>query len=626
MNTPRNEYPRPQFVRKEWQCLNGEWEFEIDYNDNFRESGWPEKAKFTKKIIVPFCPESELSGIEHTDFMNAVWYRKEVEIPEEWRGKNIILHFQAVDYDAVVWVNGVVAGRHRGGFSPFNCELKGIAAAGEKMKIVVRAQDHKEEQKACGKQAPTRYSRGTFFRRTTGIWQTVWMEPVAETWLDRAKITPDIEERSFYIEQPIRGPRRKGMKVVTTLCETGDKLTAEALMANDFTTDDPARRTLSTAEKTVNTSFIPLLTLTIPGDRLKLWSPDSPFLYDIKIELYDADGNLLDSLWSYAGMRGISFDDMKVNLNGKPIFQRQVLDQGYNPKGIMTAPSDEDLKRDIELSMAMGFNSARLHQKVFEERFLYWADKLGYMVWGEFADWGVTKASKPVSDPGKHQPMVAMINSWIEIIHRDYSHPCIVGWCPLNEHYGLYVDDEITSQDDLMQALFHTTKSADSTRPVIDSSGYLHRMKETDIYDIHLYEQDPVKFKKLTDGIKDGKPPGTLLWTNPPQKNGVGYHGQPFYCSEFGGTKWEVELIKEDANPNISYGHGNVVSEEEFLDRFKQLCDVQLDNPLIFGYCFTQLTDIYLEVNGLYTFTRKPKFDPAVISKIQKRRAAIERE
>ena len=609
--------------------MNGEWEFEIDYNDNFREGGWPSKAEFTKKIIVLFCPESELSGIEHIDFMNAVWYRKKVDIPGEWRGKNVLLHFQAVDYDAVVWVNGVVVGRHRGGFSPFHCELKGIAAAGQKATIVVRAQDHKDEQKACGKQTPTRYSRGTFFRRTTGIWQTVWMEPVADTWLDRAKITPDIEERSFYIEQPIRGPRRKGMKVVATLYEANIKPAKQTITGNDSAVDESAQDDfaplkLSTTEKTVNTSFIPLLPLSIAEDRLELWSPENPFLYDLTIELFDADGHLLDGLWSYAGMRGISFDGMKVNLNGKPVFQRQVLDQGYYPTGIMTAPTDEALKKDIDLSMEMGFNSARLHQKVVEERFLYWADRIGYMVWGEFADWGVSKASKPIVDPGKHQPMVAMINSWTEIIHRDYSHPCIVGWCPLNEHYGLYIDDEITCQDDFMQALFRTTKNADPTRPVIDSSGYLHRMKETDIYDIHMYEQDPEKFKKATDGIKVGKPPASLLWTNPPEKNGVGYHGQPVYCSEFGGTRWELEVIKEEANSNPTYGHGNVESEEEFLDRFKRLCDVQLDNPSLFGYCFTQLTDIYLEVNGLYTFRRKPKFNPALIAKIQKRRAAIE--
>ena len=606
MNIPRNEYPRPQYVRNQWLCLNGEWDFEIDHNDDFRERGWPEKSEFTKKINVPFCPESELSGIEHPDYMNAVWYRREVEIPKEWDGKHVLLHFQAVDYDAIVWVNGKVVGRHRGGFTPFYCDLKDVAAPGERAVIVLRAQDPMTEPKARGKQVPGRYCEGGTYRRTTGIWQTVWMEPVSTSWLDRARITPDLEDKAFHIEQPVKGPRLKGMKVVITLLDQEGEIVS--------------------SEKTVNTAFTPRLTLAIPKGRLKLWEPGSPFLYDLKIGLLDSHGELLDELRSYAGMRGISFDGLKVNLNGNPVFQRQVLDQGYYPEGIMTAPSDAALKNDIELSMAMGFNSARLHQKVFEERFLYWADTLGYMVWGEFGDWGTQNTGEAIADRNQHEPMVAMIHSWTEVLHRDYSHPAIVGWCPLNEHYGSYEPDKLTALDDFMQALFHTTKNADHTRPVIDSSGYSHRMKETDIFDTHSYEQDPETFKKSMDGIKDGNPHVKVSRINPHQISGVGYQGQPFFCSEFGGTRWEVEVIKEEANPNETVAHGNVQTKEEFLDRFKRLCDAQLDNPCIFGYCYTQLTDIYLEVNGLYTFRRKPKFDPEVIAKIQRRTAAIERE
>ncbi|MCK4284479.1 MAG: beta-galactosidase, partial [Candidatus Brocadiae bacterium] len=293
-----------------------------------------------------------------------------------------------------------------------------------------------------------------------------------------------------------------------------------------------------------------------------------------------------------------------VKINGRTVFQRLVLDQGYYGDGVMTAPSDEALKRDIELSMGAGFNGARLHQKVFEERFLYHADRLGYLVWGEFGDWGLNRL-----DPGP-----ACITQWLEVLARDYSHPCIVGWCPLNET-AEQMTDRYSPLTDLIRGLFLATKAMDTTRPVLDSSGYSHRVPEVDVYDCHDYEQDAAKLRDEQAGLADGRP-----FMNGRDRN-IPYRGQPFFVSEFGGIWWNPKAAKDEA----SWGYGQrPKSVEEFYQRFEALCDVLLDDPNMFGYCYTQLTDVYQEQNGIYYFDRSEKFDMSRIRAIQTRRAAIE--
>ncbi len=592
---PRSEYPRPQFVRDEWLCLNGEWQFEIDAADSGLERGLLARP-LEDIILVPFCPESELSGIGNQDYLNAVWYRKEIAIPGDWEGDNILLHFQAVDYDTTVWIDGVEVGRHRGGFTPFSIELD--AQPGDILELVVRARDNHLEPQPRGKQAASFKGTGAIYCRTTGIWQSVWMEPVSSTRLHRAKITPDVTGSRFHVEQPImRG--RAGLTLTATLSSEGKTVVSQSI--------------------TTGFDFSPTLILDIPELQKQLWSPDDPHLYDIELKLED-NGEILDRVKSYAGLRSISIDGKAIKINGTTVFQRLVLDQGYYPDGIMTAPSDAALIEDIKLSQAVGFNGARLHQKVFEERFLYHADRLGYLVWGEFGDWGCAGFG---AGSGEHQkPGADYITQWLEVVHRDYCHPAIIGWCPLNETWQ-GISDRITMLDDVTRGMFLATKAMDTTRPVLDTSGYSHRVPEADIYDSHDYTQDVDEFRSRHANTINGapfvnsrvRPNGTKLEFSLP------YGGQPFFISEFGGIWWNPE-VGEDED---SWGYGERPrSIDEFYERFEGLCEVLLNDESMFGYCYTQLTDIFQEQNGIYLFDRTPKFDAERLRVAQTARAAIE--
>ena len=593
-SVPRHEYPRPQFVRTDWLCLNGEWEFEIDQGDSGLERGLLTRP-LAQRIVVPFCPESVLSGIHNRDFLNVVWYRRSVTLPSDWRGRNVLLHFQAVDYDATVWVNGREAARHRGGFSPFVVPLERFAKPGDEVEITLRARDFSEPPQPRGKQAQTLAGSGAIYGRTTGIWQTVWLEPVPETALERTRITPDVAGGAFHLDQPIAGHRSE-MRVVARVRSAG--------------------RTICSAQVAADTDFAPRLTLSIPEGERRLWSPEDPFLYDLEIELIAADGRPIDLVSTYSGLRGITIDGPEVRLNGRPVFQRLVLDQGYYPDGIMTAPDDLALIRDIQLSQAAGFNGARLHQKVFEERFLYHADRLGYLVWGEFGDWGCRGHG---SARGEHQkPGPDYITQWLEVLARDYSHPAIVGWCPLNETWQDY-GDRITQLDDVTRGMFLATKAMDTSRPVLDASGYSHRVRETDVYDSHDYDQNVDTFGERHSGLARGAPHvngrSSIVWSVP-------WNGQPYFVSEFGGIWWNPKVAEDED----SWGYGErPQSIEEFYERFEGLCSVLLNDPNMFGYCYTQLTDIDQEQNGIYKFDRSPKFDTERLASVQRKPAAIEK-
>ncbi|MGI5870168.1 MAG: glycoside hydrolase family 2 protein [Kiritimatiellia bacterium] len=592
---PRSEYPRPQFVRQKWLCLNGEWQFEIDNGDSGINRGLKDRP-LASTIVVPFCPESKLSGVVHTDFLNAVWYRRDVVIPADWDVPRILLHFQACDYETTVWVNGEEVARHRGGFTPFSAEIGSIVKAGETATIVVRARDDNRSAKASGKQSNSYGNAGCHYTRTTGIWQTVWLEPVPATSLQRPRITPHLVTSRFHVEAPITGPST-GLKLVAIL------------------SDDQGE--VCRAEAPADADFSPALDLPVPADRLRLWEPGNAFLYDIELKLVSADGSVVDQASAYAGMRSVVLDGFAVKINGKSVFQRQVLDQGYYPDGLMTAPSDEALVEDIRLSMEAGFNSARLHQKVFEERFLYHADRLGYMVWGEFGDWGVRHQVER-SMPHVHQPAAALMAQWAEVLLRDYNHPSIIGWCPLNETWQ-EIEDGMLALDDLTVGLYNMTKACDRTRPVLDASGYSHRVREADVYDSHDYEQDVEKFRATHAGLAEGKPYANKAWNGRPWS--VPYAGQPYFVSEFGGIWWNPKAKEGEA----SWGYGNRPKTiEEFYARFEGLCKILLEDPRMFGYCYTQLTDVFQEQNGIYGFDRSLKFDMARIRAVQSIPAAIE--
>jgi len=600
---PRSEYPRPQFVREDWLCLNGEWQFETDRGDSGIHRGLLERD-LNDTITVPFCPESELSGIGDQDYYNAVWYRRRATIPSSWAGKRVLLHFQAVDYDSTVWVNGVEVGRHRGGFSPFSCDLSGVAGAGDEITIVLRARDDGQRPQPRGKQARSYGPEGAIYVRSTGIWQSVWLEPVPDLHLRRSRITPDLANQTIRLEQPISG-NAAGLRLRATLSDSAGAIV--------------------TAECSAEFDLAPRLDLPIPSERLQLWAVGEPHLYDLAIELVDAAGGVIDRATSYAGLRAISIDGKAIKINGKTVFQRLVLDQGYYPDGIMTAPSDAALIEDIELSMAAGFNGARLHQKVFEERFLYHADRLGYIVWGEFGDWGCG-GEGPLN--GEHQkPGPDFITQWLECLERDYSHPSIVGWCPLNETWQTILD-RITDLDDVTRGMYLATKAMDSTRPVLDTSGYSHRVPEADVYDSHDYTQDPEAFRQRHAGLAQGEPylNDASQWGLPERMMGdirwsIPYAGQPYFVSEFGGTWWSPDVGEGED----SWGYGTRPADlDEFYDRFEKLCAILLDDVNMFGYCYTQLTDILQEQNGIYGFDRSQKFNLARIRAAQQKPAAIE--
>lgn len=599
---PRPEYPRPQFVRSDWLCLNGEWQFEIDQGDSGLERGLLER-ELNQRINVPFCPESQLSGIGNDDFMNAVWYRRQVQIPHEWTGKLVLLHFQAVDYDTTIWVNGSEVARHRGGFTPITCRLGPYEEPGETISIVLRARDSHRISQPRGKQSPQFANFSCLYTRTTGIWQTVWMEPVERVYLGRPRITPDLARGVFLLEQPVECTQGKSAP--------GFHEMEDAFLRVDLRDDQGV---VSSANLELGWNLHPIIELEVPHNRRRLWQPGDPFLYDLDITLADAQGRIVDQAKSYAGLRGVAIDGQKILLNGKPHFQRLVLDQGYYPDGILTAPSDQDLVRDIELSMKAGFNGARLHQKVFEERFLYHADRLGYLVWGEFPDWGCSGFA-PM--PEHQAPGATYITQWLEVLARDYSHPSIVGWCPLNETWQV-ITDNLSILDDVTRGMFLATKAMDMTRPVLDSSGYSHRVLEADVYDCHTYEQDVDKFKAEVDPIREGKP---FINRNDQGEFSLPYRGQPYFVSEFGGIWWNPDA--RDGEDSWGYGD-RPKSIDEFYQRFQGLCDVLLDNPHMFGYCYTQLTDVYQEQNGIYRFDRSEKFDLDRLRVIQQRQAAIE--
>ncbi len=590
---PRPEYPRPQFVRADWLNLNGQWQFEIDAGDSGLERGLKDRD-LTGEITVPFCPESTLSGVAHTDFMDAVWYRKVIEIPAAWSGRDVLLHFQACDYDTTVWVNGTEVVRHRGGFTPFTAELRGIAGPGETATIVVRARDPKSGPQARGKQS-TRYgSYGCFYTRTTGIWQTVWMEPVSTFSMKRPRITPDVANHCFHLEVPLRA-NRSGMTLNATVSYAGKEL--------------------ATASVTTAYDMSPRAVLSIPDEHVYLWNVGDAHLYDITLTLSDAAGNVHDTITTYAGLRSVAVDGRKVLINGKAVFQRLVLDQGYYIDGVMTAPSDDELIADITRSLDAGFNGARLHQKVFEERFLYHADRMGYIVWGEFGDWGISGFGP---DHDHQKPTSTFVAQWCEAVERDYSHPSIVGWCPLNETFQV-PGDRFVELDDVTRGMFLATKLLDTSRPVLDTSGYAHRVQESDIYDSHDYDQNPETFKERHAHVAEEKPFINNGWTEKPTN--IPYRGQPFFVSEFGGIWWNPAKFDDKE----SWGYGDrVTSLDAFHARFKGLCDILLADPEMFGYCYTQLTDVWPEENGIYTFDRQPKFDNTLLRAVQVRKAACE--
>ena len=573
---PREEYPRPQFQRQDWQNLNGDWTYEFDFGKSGMNRRLNESKGFNDKITVPFCPESELSGVGHKDFIPAMWYHRTIQIPESWQGKRTMLNFGGVDFFTGVYVDGKLVGRHWGGSSPFSVDITEFVKDGKPHNLVVRVEDDlRSGVQPTGKQCGNYYSEGCHYTRTTGIWQTVWMEPVDAAGLKSVYIIPDLDNSQFIVEPDFRS-LNEGQTFEVKI-KDGNKVVASAKQAAS-----------------------PVLSIPVKVNKVKTWSPENPFLYDVELNVYDKSGKLVDQVNSYAGMRKVHVEGNTYYLNNEPYYLRLVLDQGFYPDGIWTAPSDEALRNDIELSKAAGFNGARLHQKVFEERFHYWADKLGYLTWGEAPSWG-GNMNNPLT--GRN-----FIPEWETVVVRDRNHPSIIAWTPFNETWERADNDEGALQHDrLIEDVYRITKNLDY-RPVNDASGNYHVI--TDLWTVHSYQQDPEKLAEWFV-VKDGKYP-----CQDPKRD-VPYSGQPFFIDEFGGIKWVVG--KQFADNSWGYGEGPK-TEEEFYTRLEGQVDAINAVPYMSGYCYTQLTDVEQEQNGVYNYDRTPKFDMkrvnAIFSKV----------
>ena len=565
----RKEHPKPQMQRENWQNLNGEWDFAFDFSCSGVERKFYERDGLDQKIQVPFCPESDLSGIGYKDFIPAVWYQKKVTLTAKQLEGVVRLHFGAVDYECRVWVNGQEAGTHTGGYVSFCLDISKYVKEGENVLTVYAKDDVRNSRQCSGKQSEAFHSYGCMYTRTTGIWQTVWLEFVPKTYIEKVYYYPNIGESSVTIRAIVTG---EGV------------LSAQAAYDGKICGQAKARATAGN------------VTLTLPLSELYLWEAGRGRLYDLKLSFGE------DRVDSYFGMRELLLDGERFLINGKPVFQRLVLDQGFYPDGIYTAPSDEALQQDIRLSMEAGFNGARLHQKIFEERFLYHCDRMGYLVWGEQANWGL--------DYSRPDGLKCFLPEWMEALDRDFNHPAIVGWCPFNETW----DYAGRRQDnDLLATVYRMTKLFDTTRPCIDTSGNFHVV--TDIYDMHDYEQDPAVFASFYENFAKGGPLKDHMADRQTPVPGI-----PVFISEYGGIKWDVE-----GRLGNSWGYGDgPKTEEEYIARYKGLTDVLLDNPHMFGFCYTQLYDVEQEVNGLYTYDRKPKMDIAIFRQINSRKAAIE--
>ena len=574
---PRPEYPRPQFVREDWVNLNGTWSYEFDFSRSGMDRRLFESEGFEGSITVPFAPQSELSGVGFKDFIPEMWYHRTLSVPDGWAGKRIILHFGAVDYIASIYIDGKIAGRHWGGSSSFDVDITRLVNPGQEHDLVVRVEDDERSgQYAKGKQCGRYDTFGCEYTRTTGIWQTVWMEPVPMTGLKDAYIVPDLDQSRFMVEPSYYG------------LEAGQQLRVKILDGDKVV-----------SQKTVPASS--QSSVDLPVKKVKTWSPESPFLYNVELEVLSADGTVTDKVLSYAGMRKVHIEGNRIFLNNEPVYLRLVLDQGFYPDGVWTAPSDDALKHDIELSMAAGFNGARLHQKVFEPRFHYWADRLGYLTWGESASWGAN-INNPLSARN-------FLTEWEETVVRDRNHPSIIMWTPFNETWEHPEDREAAREACRMVSdVYELTKNLDY-RPCHDVSGNYHVV--TDVFSVHQYMQNPDDLKAWLAPV-DGHVRQTDL-----EHREVEYDGQPYLVDEYGGIKW----VDGQEYSEISWGYGDAPKTlEEFYERLEALTDVILGYGHICGYCYTQLTDVEQEQNGIYNYDRTPKFDMekirAVFSKV----------
>ena len=576
---PRPEPPRPDFFRADWQTLNGAWGFAFDDAGRGLAEAWnlpATEAPFTRTIAVPYAFQTKLSGIGDTSFHDVVWYRRTVRIPEAWRGRHVLLHFGAVDYEAQVFLNGRALGSHSGGQSSFSFDVTEALVPGDNV-LVVRAWDPSTDRSLPrGKQYWKEKSESIFYTRTTGLWQPVWIEATGAVHADGLHIVPDVDSGRVTVETTASAAR-EGLRLRVSARFKGNvEAAGEALF----------RGTRAA------------VVLTLPEQ--KLWSPERPNLYDLTVEL-SSGSDVLDRVETYFGQRKIATHGGRVFLNNAPYYLRLVLDQGYWPESTLTPPSEEAIERDIRLTKALGFNGARKHQKVEDPRWLSAADRMGLLVWGEMAN------AYDFTD----ESVARLVHEWPEVVARDRNHPAIVAWVPINESWG--VEQVLTSapQQSFLRSLYHLTRTLDPTRPVIDNDGWEHT-EATDLFTLHDYARTgddlTARYGAL---LKD--PPVVPRNHKEALVFGARYNGTPLLMTEFGGIAFR--LGGEERTGEWGYA-GIEPTKERFLSRLDGLVKALVRNPAFAGFCYTQLTDVEQEINGLLTYDRKPKADLAEIKKI----------
>lgn len=567
MNIPRNEYPRPQFVRNEWMNLNGEWDFSFDTDI------------FDKKINVPYVYQSKLSGINVQDAHEIVWYRRSFNLPSSMKEKGVILHFGAVDYSCKIWVNEIFIKEHIGGHISFDMDITHALQADNNVIVVQVTDSPNDLEMPRGKQYWKDNSEGIFYTRSTGIWQTVWLEAVDEVHLEKVFITPDLDNMQVEFNYEISGKSQAVLK--TEISFEGKIITASTVEAER---NAGSFKLFIDQQQLSNWNFQEEL----------VWTPENPRLFDVTFRVL-VSGNEVDTVASYFGMRKVSIENGKLLLNNRVYYQKLLLDQGYWEDSLLTAPTDEDYIKDIELAKSMGFNGVRKHQKIEDPRFLYHADKMGFLVWGEIAA-AYVYSRKYVK---------RITYEWIDELLRDYNHPSIVAWTPLNESWGVFNIKDKKDQQSHSAAMIYLTKSIDQTRPVISNDGWEHTC--TDLLTVHDYEWNKEvleeRYKSL-ENILDYTPGG-----RPMMANGWEYKDQPILVTEFGGISYKKGNWE-------GWGYSSATSEEDFAKRLNDVISPLLKSPLVQGYCYTQITDVEQEINGLCTYKRQAKIPVEVIRAI----------
>ncbi|MFC7513898.1 glycoside hydrolase family 2 protein [Herbaspirillum sp. GCM10030257] len=568
-------YPRPQLVREHWQPLNGQWKFTFDNDRKYTHPTDP--IQWTHNIEVPFPPESQASGVGDRGFNRACWYQREFDLDAE--GERVLLHFGAVDYHAVVWVNGHRVTEHEGGHSSFYADITTALGGQTHHVVTVYVEDDPLDlSKPRGKQDWQLEPHSIWYPRTTGIWQAVWLERVPRTYIQKLRWTPHFEGFEIGCEAFVAGDLEDNLSVEVRI-RHGQKM-----LADDHykVIGGEAHRKIALSDPGIDDSRNELL-----------WSPEHPTLLDVDVTLWH-DNQVVDKIKSYTALRSVNINRDRFMLNGRPYHLKLVLDQGYWPDTLLCAPSDDALRRDVELAKAMGFNGVRKHQKIEDPRYLYWADRLGLLVWEEM----------PSSYRFTPQAITRMVREWSEVIERDYSHPCIIVWVAFNESWGVPNLTSMQAHRNAVEALYHLTRTFDSTRPVIGNDGW--EASATDLLGIHDYDGDAERLAAryssnvTTQELFDRRRPGGRILT----LDGYPHRGQPIILTEFGGITYAKR--PEEGVKNV-WGYSLADSDQEFLDSYRRLLEVVNETPMFSGFCYTQFADTFQEANGLLTADRSPK-------------------